>query len=62
MPGLDHLSFDECYNAAPIANIEDVEVRFLHLNHLLMNKQKLNRPKDQLDIIYLNQIKNLKDK
>jgi predicted nucleotidyltransferase len=61
MPGLEHLTFDECFDQASIANIEGVEVRFLHLNHLLLNKQKLNRPKDQLDIIYLSRIKKLKD-
>ena len=60
MPGLDHLTFDECYAQASVAHLEEVEVRFLHLNHLLLNKQKLNRPKDQIDIEYLNRIKALK--
>ncbi len=60
MPGLEHLTFDKCYTQASVAQLEGVEVRFLHLNHLLLNKQKLNRPKDQKDIEYVNRIKALK--
>ncbi len=53
------LSFDEIYNIAPVAHIEDVAVPFLHINHLLANKKKVNRPKDQLDVIELEKIKKI---
>jgi hypothetical protein len=35
------------------ANINGIVVPFLHINHLIANKKAVNRPKDQLDIIYL---------
>ena len=59
MKGLEHLSFDECYSSSPVANLNGVTVRFLHINHLIENKKVVNRPKDQLDVIYLEKIKNL---
>ncbi len=59
MKGLEHLSFDECYALSAVANLNDVAVRFLHINHLIENKKVVNRPKDQLDVIYLEKIKSL---
>ena len=40
MRGLDDYSFDECYNIAAIAEIDDVQVPFLHINHLIQNKRE----------------------
>ena len=34
-------------------------VRFLHINHLIASKKAANRPKDQIDVIYLEKIKEL---
>lgn len=59
MKGLEYLSFDECYVLSAVANLNDVKVRFLHINHLIENKKVVNRPKDQLDVIYLEKIKKL---
>jgi hypothetical protein len=59
MKGLEHLSFDECYDISPVANLEGVAVHFLHINHLIENKKVVNRPKDQLDVIYLEKIREL---
>lgn len=53
------LNFDECYNMASIAEIENVQVPFLHINHLIQNKKTVGRAKDQLDVIYLERIKKL---
>lgn len=57
MKGLENLSFDECLQMAAIAEIESIKVPFLHINHLIENKKAVNRPKDQLDVIYLEKIK-----
>lgn len=61
MKGLEDFSFDECLNQAAIADIEGVYVPFLHINQLIANKKAVNRPKDQLDVIYLERIKKLQD-
>lgn len=44
---------------ASIAEIENVQVPFLHINHLIQNKKTVGRAKDQLDVIYLERIKKL---
>ena len=54
-------SFDECLKIAPILRIEGIEVPVLHINHLIANKKKVNRSKDQLDVIELEKIKKLKE-
>ena len=47
---------------AETANIEDVQIRFLHINHLILNKKAVNRTKDKVDGEYLEKIKNLLNK
>lgn len=46
---------------ASIAEIDDIKVPFLHINHLIANKKAVNRPKDQMDVIYLDKIKKCLD-
>jgi hypothetical protein len=41
------------------ADIASITVPFLHINHLIQNKKAVNRPKDQLDVIYLEKIKKI---
>ena len=60
MKGLEGYSFDECLEMASIADIEEVKVPFLHLNQLIANKKIVNRPKDQIDVVALEQIKKLR--
>ena len=43
------------------AIIEGIEIPFLHINHLIANKKAVNRPKDLLDVIYLEKIKEIKE-
>jgi hypothetical protein len=62
MKGLEYLSFSECFDLSPAANLEGVQVHFLHLNHLIENKKVVNRPKDQVDVMYLEKIKQLLEK
>ena len=59
MKGLENVTFEECYQLSSLANLEGVTVRFLHINHLIENKKVVNRPKDQVDVIYLEKIKRL---
>jgi len=57
--GLEGYSFTECLANASVADILDVKVPFLHINHLIESKKAANRPKDQIDVIYLEKIKSL---
>jgi predicted nucleotidyltransferase len=59
MKGLDGYSFDECLKLASIADIDGVQVPFLHMNQLIANKKAVNRPKDQLDVLELERIQKL---
>ena len=60
LKGVD-LSFDECLQMAPVAEIEGVMVPFLHINRLIQNKKVVNRPKDQIDVMELEKIKKILD-
>ncbi len=44
-----------------VAEINGIKIPFLHINHLLDNKKAINRPKDKLDIFYLEKIKKLRE-
>lgn len=57
MKGLEEYSFDDSLQKASIADLNGILVPFLHLNHLLANKKAVSRPKDQLDVIELEKIK-----
>jgi hypothetical protein len=59
MKGLEEYTFDECYQIALRSNLVGIIVPFLHINHLIQNKKAVNRPKDQLDVIYLEKIKKI---
>lgn len=59
MKGLEGFSFEECQQLASLADIDGVQVPFLHINHLIANKVAVNRPKDQLDVMYLEKIKKM---
>ena len=59
--GLEDLSFDECLSLASIADILSVKIPFLHINHLIASKKAANRPKDQIDVIYLEKIQNIQE-
>ena len=54
-------SFDECLQMAPTFTINNVEVHFLHINHLLANKKAVGRPKDQMDATELEKIKKMNE-
>jgi hypothetical protein len=60
LKGFDQITFDDCYKIAPIAIIEDVPVKFLHLKQLIAAKKAAGRPKDLIDIEALEKILNQK--
>lgn len=59
MKGLEKYSFEECLKVAVLADIEGIVVPFLHINQLIVNKKAVNRPKDQIDVSYLEKIKKI---
>ncbi len=61
MPGLENYSFDDSLEMASVAVINDVSIPFLHINQLIENKKTVNRPKDQLDVLALEEIKRLRE-
>ncbi len=56
MKGLEDYTFDECLKIASIADIENTLVPFLHINQLIANKKAVNRSKDQVDVMELENI------
>jgi hypothetical protein len=62
MKGLEGFSFKECLLKASFADLNGIKVPFLHINHLIDNKKAVNRPKDQLDVIQLEKIQQLRKK
>jgi hypothetical protein len=61
MKGLEAYTFDECLQMASVADIENVNIPFLHINQLIENKKVVNRPKDQIDVLALEQIRKLRE-
>jgi len=59
MKGLEGYSFDECLDMAAIADIDGIQIPFLHINQLIANKKAVNRPKDQQDVIELERIQKM---
>lgn len=61
MKGLENISFAESLSQASVADIDGIKVPFLHINHLILNKMTINRPKDQVDVIELEKIKKIRE-
>ena len=57
LKGFKNTEFDSCYQMASIAEIEGVSVPFLHINHLITEKEATSRPKDQIDLLELKKIR-----
>jgi len=61
MKGLEGMTFLECLQQASIADLQGIEIPFLHINQLISNKKAVNRPKDQIDTIELEKIKKFRE-
>lgn len=59
--GHEEYGFERSLQMASIASIYDVEVPFLHINQLIEAKKASNSPKDQIDVIELENIKKIRD-
>ncbi|MFM2226469.1 MAG: hypothetical protein RJA07_2671 [Bacteroidota bacterium] len=59
--GLENIPFDECLDLASIAELNGINVPFLHINHLIASKEATARPKDLIDIIELEKIRNFRN-
>jgi len=46
---------------AAVADIDGVQIPFLHINQLIANKKAVNRPKYRQDVIELEKIFKLQD-
>lgn len=57
LKGFSRESFPECFQIAPIAEIEQIPVRFLHINQLIEEKKLVNREKDRSDVSALEKIR-----
>lgn len=57
LKGFDQESFADCYASASIAEIENIPVRFLQINHLIEEKKALAREKDLIDVAALERIR-----
>jgi hypothetical protein len=58
--GFPQIKFDECYEIAPTAVIENVPVKFLHLNHLIEAKKASGRSRDLIDAEELEKLRKRK--
>lgn len=61
LKGFSQTSFAECYNVSSIATIYDLPIHFLHINHLIEAKRQAGRPKDLIDLIELERIRDQRD-
>jgi hypothetical protein len=61
LSGFEQIKFDECFKMAPIAFIDDIPVRFLHLNQLIENKKITGRLKDLMDLEELEKLRKIRD-
>lgn len=50
------LNFKECFDAAPIHEVDQISVRVLHLQHLIQSKKASGRYKDLDDIQHLEKV------
>ena len=60
MKGFEGFTFEECHTMASIAEIENIKIPFLHINHLIANKEAVNCAKDENDVKELKKIKQLR--
>lgn len=54
--GFEEKNFQECYARAEVTLIDNVKVRFIHLNDLIHSKEVSTRPKDLNDAVELKKI------
>jgi hypothetical protein len=56
------VNFESAFNKKNIAEIDHLQVPFIHLNDLVLSKMSTDRPQDKIDVEKLQQIQLLKNK
>ncbi len=54
--GFEKENFDTCFEMAPTAIIQNIPVKFLHIQNLIETKKLTGRPKDTIDVEELQKI------
>ena len=49
------LIFKECFDLSSMYETDDIKIRLINYNHLIVAKKASGRPKDLVDIIYLEE-------
>jgi predicted nucleotidyltransferase len=62
MTRISGVEFGEAWNEKVIAELDGIQVPFIHLNHLILSKISIGRPQDKVDIEKLQKIQELKKK
>ena len=50
------VTFDDAWEQKIIANVDGLNIPFIHFNHLILTKISTGRPKDSIDIEQLQKI------
>lgn len=48
--GLKDLVFDDCWQRRDVAKVDDIEIYFIEINDLILNKRMVGRPQDLIDV------------
>ena len=62
MTHISGVQFDDAWKQKKIASLDDIDIPFIHLNHLILSKITTGRPQDKIDIEKLQKIQELKNK
>jgi predicted nucleotidyltransferase len=62
MTRISGVEFGVAWNEKVIAELDGIQVPFIHLNHLILSKIATGRPQDKVDIEKLQKIQELKKK
>ncbi len=60
MTYISGVTFEEAYSEKIMTEIDELNIPFIHLNHLVLSKINTGRKKDIIDIEQLQKIKNIK--
>lgn len=54
------VNFEEAWDKRVISKIDEIEIPFIHYNHLVLSKITTNRERDKVDVEQLQRIQSLK--
>lgn len=62
MTHISGVQFDEAWKLKTVATLDNVDVPFIHLKHLIISKLSTGRAQDKVDVEQLQKIQSLKSK